>query len=769
MFTHNLGYPRIGARRELKRACESYWSSRISLDALLQAGAAMRRDNWQLQREAGLDLIPCNDFSFYDHVLDVSLMVGAIPARYRPLLEASGLELYFAMARGCQRDGLDLIAMEMTKWLDTNYHYLVPEFTRNQSFAFTSRKVLDEFREARVLGIEAKPVLIGPLSYLLLGKEKEAGFERLDLLERLLPVYVQVLSELHGLGAEYVQLDEPFLALDLPASAAARYGLAYGEIAKACPGLKIILATYFGALGDNFALAASLPVRFVHLDLVRAPEQLDHALALMPRELGLSLGIVDGRNVWKNDFERSLDLIDRALDRLGAERVALAPSCSLLHVPCDLDLEPESAALPGAMRRWLAFARQKLDELATLKALAQPGTHKQRAASLAQNLLDIESRRQSPLVHRPAVKRRLEAVRAADLQRRSPFAARQRAQRAKFGLPVFPTTTIGSFPQTEEVRKLRLALRKGELAQAAYDAAIKREIEQAIRWQEEAGLDVLVHGEFERNDMVEYFGELLAGFAITANGWVQSYGSRCVKPPVIFGDVARPAPMTMQWTRYAQSLTARPVKGMLTGPVTILQWSFARDDQPRALTAQQIALAIRDEVGDLEKAGVRMIQIDEPALREGLPLQRRDWPAYLEWAVAAFRLACAGVADDTQIHSHMCYAEFSDIIGSIAALDADVITIETSRSQMELLDAFVSFRYPNEIGPGVFDIHSPRVPSEREMSALLRKALAVLPAQNVWVNPDCGLKTRSWPEARAAVANMVVTARALREELAKSP
>jgi 5-methyltetrahydropteroyltriglutamate--homocysteine methyltransferase len=489
----------------------------------------------------------------------------------------------------------------------------------------------------------------------------------------------------------------------------------------------------------------------------------------MPRELGLSLGIVDGRNVWKNDFERSLDLIDRALDRLGAERVALAPSCSLLHVPCDLDLEPESAALPGAMRRWLAFARQKLDELATLKALAQPGTHKQRAASLAQNLLDIESRRQSPLVHRPAVKRRLEAVRAADLQRRSPFAARQRAQRAKFGLPVFPTTTIGSFPQTEEVRKLRLALRKGELAQAAYDAAIKREIEQAIRWQEEAGLDVLVHGEFERNDMVEYFGELLAGFAITANGWVQSYGSRCVKPPVIFGDVARPAPMTMQWTRYAQSLTARPVKGMLTGPVTILQWSFARDDQPRALTAQQIALAIRDEVGDLEKAGVRMIQIDEPALREGLPLRRRDWPAYLEWAVAAFRLACAGVADDTQIHSHMCYAEFSDIIGSIAALDADVITIETSRSQMELLDAFVSFRYPNEIGPGVFDIHSPRVPSEREMSALLRKALAVLPAQNVWVNPDCGLKTRSWPEARAAVANMVVTARALREELAKSP
>ncbi|MBI2295616.1 MAG: 5-methyltetrahydropteroyltriglutamate--homocysteine S-methyltransferase [Betaproteobacteria bacterium] len=768
MLTHNLGYPRIGSHRELKRACEDYWSSRISRDELLEAARAIRRNNWQLQRESDIDLIPCNDFPFYDHVLDLSLMVGAIPARYRPLLEksdSSELDLYFAMARGYQKDGLDLIAMEMTKWFDTNYHYLVPEFTKDQTFSLTSRKALDEFQEARSLGFNAKPVLIGPVSYLLLGKEKEPGFNRLDLLDRLLPVYLQILGELQDLGAKYVQIDEPFLALDLQDKAKHGYVSAYAEIAKACPELKIILATYFAGLDDNTRLAASLPVSFLHLDLARAPAQLDAVLSLIPPELGLSLGVVDGRNVWKNDFVHSLALIAKAVEMLGSERVALAPSCSLLHAPCDLTIENNEVALPGEIKRWLAFARQKLDEVVTLKELAQSDSHRQHSNELKENLLDMESRRQSVLIHKPAVKQRLATVLPGDLSRQSPFSVRQAKQHALLNLPLYPTTTIGSFPQTDEVRKLRLRFRKGELTQEQYEGAIRRETEQAIRWQEDVGLDVLVHGEFERNDMVEYFGELLEGFAFTANGWVQSYGSRCVKPPIIYGDVERRAPMTVKWSQYAQSLTAKPVKGMLTGPVTILQWSSVRDDQPRSITAKQIALAIRDEVCDLEKAGIRIIQIDEPAIREGLPLRKAEWKDYLRWAVDVFRLASSGVADETQIHTHMCYSEFNDIIDSVAEMDADVITIETSRSQMELLDAFASFHYPNEIGPGVYDIHSPRVPTEKEMCTLLRRARAVLPPRNLWVNPDCGLKTRRWPETRVALANMVAAAKALREQL----
>ncbi|MGH8620760.1 MAG: 5-methyltetrahydropteroyltriglutamate--homocysteine S-methyltransferase [Burkholderiales bacterium] len=767
MLTHNLGYPRIGSHRELKRACEDLWSSRISLDELLEAARAIRRNNWRLQQEAGIDLIPCNDFSLYDHVLDLSLTVGAIPARYRPLLKKSGgseLDLYFAMARGYQQDGLDLIAMEMTKWFDTNYHFLVPEFTKDQTFSLTSRKALDEYREARSLGVNAKPVLVGPVSYLLLGKEKEAGFNRLDLLERLVPVYSQILGELQGLGAQYVQIDEPFLALDLRDEAKRAYVSAYAEIAKACPGLKIILAPYFAGLDDNAGLAAGLPVRFLHLDLARAPAQLNTLLALIPPELGLSLGVVDGRNVWKNDFVHSLALIAKAVEKLGSERVMLSPSCSLLHVPCDLMLENDEVALPGEIKRWLVFARQKLDEVVTLKELARPGSYQQHANKLKQNLLDMESRRQSVLIHWPAVKQRLAAVGRSDLSRQSSFNVRQAKQHALLNLPLYPTTTIGSFPQTDEVRKLRLRFRRGELTQEQYEAAIRGETEQAIRWQEDVGLDVLVHGEFERNDMVEYFGELLDGFAFTANGWVQSYGSRCVKPPLIYGDVQRRAPMTVKWSQFAQSLTTKPVKGMLTGPVTILQWSFVRDDQPRSITTQQIALAIRDEVCDLEQAGIRIIQIDEPAIREGLPLRTAEWKAYLRWAVDSFRLASSGVAEATQIHTHMCYSEFNDIIESVAAMDADVITIETSRSQMELLDAFASFRYPNEIGPGVYDIHSPRVPTEQEITALLQKAQAVLPARNLWINPDCGLKTRGWPETRAALANMVAAAKALREQ-----
>ncbi len=768
MLTHNLGYPRIGSHRELKKACERYWSSQISLAELLEAGRAIRQSHWRLQQEAGIDLVPCNDFSFYDHVLDLSLMAGAVPSRYRPLLDkpdASGMDLYFAMARGCQKDGLDLIAMEMTKWFDTNYHYLVPEFTKDQTFRLTSRKILDEFQEAQALGINGKPVLTGPVSYLLLGKEKEPGFNRLDLLDRLLPVYLQILGALQGLGAEYVQIDEPYLALDLSSESKRAYESAYAAIARACPGLKIILATYFEGLNENTGLAASLPVHLLHLDLVRAPAQLDQVLSLIPPQLGLSLGVVDGRNVWKNDFERSLALIGQAVEKLGSDRVALGPSCSLLHAPCDLMFEKNEAALPGEVKRWLAFARQKLDEVVTLKRLAQPETHRQYAGRLKENILDMESRRHSASIHRPRVEQRLAAIRSADITRQSPFGVRQEKQRATLNLPLFPTTTIGSFPQTDEVRKLRLRLKKGELTPQRYEAAIRTETEQAVRWQEEVGLDVLVHGEFERNDMVEYFGEQLAGFALTGNGWVQSYGSRCVKPPIIYGDVERPAPMTVKWSRYAQSLTKKLVKGMLTGPVTILQWSFVRDDQPRSNTAKQIALAIRDEVCELETAGIRIIQIDEPAIREGLPLRKADWKDYLQWAVEAFRLAACGVADETQIHTHMCYSEFNGIIESVAGMDADVITIETSRSQMELLDAFVSFRYPNEIGPGVYDIHSPRIPTEQEMTTLLHKALAVLPARNLWVNPDCGLKTRKWPETRAALVNMVAAAKALRGQV----
>src|SRR6266850_1108500 len=665
MLTHNLGYPRIGSHRELKKACERYWSSQISLAELVEAGRAIRESHWRLQQEAGLDLVPCNDFSFYDHVLDLSLMAGAIPARYRPLLDkpdASGMDLYFAMARGCQKDGLDLIAMEMTKWFDTNYHYLVPEFTKDQTFRLTSRKILDEFQEVQALGINGKPILIGPVSYLLLGKEKEPGFNRLDLLDRLLPVYLQILGELQGLGAEYVQIDEPYLALDLSSESKRAYESAYAAIAQACPGLKIILATYFEGLNGNTRLATSLPVRLLHLDLVRAPAQLDQVLSSMPRQLGLSLGVVDGRNVWKNDFERSLALIGQAVEKLGGDRVALAPSCSLLHAPCDLTFEKDESALPGEVKRWLAFAQQKLHEVATLKRLAQPETHRQYAGRLKENILDMENRRQSVLIHRPKVEQRLAAIRPTDATRQSPFGVRRQKQRATLNLPLFPTTTIGSFPQTDEVRKLRLRLKKGEL----------------------------------------------------------------------------------------------------TGPVTILQWSFVRDDQPRSRTAKQIALAIRDEVHDLEEAGIRIIQIDEPAIREGLPMRRADWKSYLQWAVEAFRLAACGVADETQIHTHMCYSEFNDIIESIAAMDADVITIETSRSQMELLDAFASFRYPNEIGPGVYDIHSPRVPTEQEITALMHKAQAVLPARNLWINPDCGLKTRKWPETRAALVNMVAAAKALR-------
>ncbi len=762
MLLNNLGYPRIGAKRELKKACELYWAGKSSKDDLYNTAKNLRAGYWKTQAEAGIDLLPCNDFSFYDQVLDMSLLLGAIPSRYMPVVtDVKGnteLDLYFAMARGYQKDGLDITAMEMTKWFDTNYHYIVPEFTKQQQFKICSDKVFEEFNGARqVTGKIPKPVLLGPVSYLLLGKEKESGFNRIDLLPRLLPVYIDILNRLAGYGAVWVQLDEPVLALDLDEKEREALRQAYKAISKACPGLKILLATYFGALKENTELAVQLPVCALHIDLVRAPEQLDTVLSLIPEKLSLSLGVVDGRNIWKNNYAWSLEHIRKAQEAIGADRIMIAPSCSLLHSPFDLELE---TALDAGIRNWMAFARQKLDEVRELKAILEGDTQ-----LLVTNREAIQSRNLSPLIHKQEVKQKVANITDADARRHSVFTTRQQVQQERFQLPLFPTTTIGSFPQTADVRSWRAQLKKGAISKQHYDELIKAETERTIRLQEALGLDVLVHGEFERNDMVEYFGEQLDGFLFTQNGWVQSYGSRCVKPPVIYGDVSRPHDMTVRWSQYAQSVTQHIMKGMLTGPVTILQWSFVRDDQPRSITANQIALAIREEVVALEAAGIRMIQIDEPAIRAGLPLRRDERAAYLDWAVKAFRIAASGVQDQTQIHTHMCYSEFNDMIEHIAAMDADVITIETSRSQMELLEAFAGFRYPNEIGPGVYDIHSPRVPTVAEMVALLEKAASLLPARNLWVNPDCGLKTRGWSETEAALKNMVQAAETARQNV----
>ena len=765
MFTHNLGYPRIGNKRELKKACEAFWAGKITKEELLETGRQIRLKNWQLQAEAGIKLIPSNDFSLYDQVLDMSLALGAIPERYSSL-KPDELSLYFAMARGLQKENIDISAMEMTKWFDTNYHYIVPEFVKDQQFSYFSKKAVVQFEEARKHGFTTKPVLIGPVSYLLSGKEKESGFSKIDLLDALLPVYVEILKDLSAKGTEWIQIDEPYLVMDLNEDERIAFAKAYKAIREALPAQMILVATYFEDLGENTELALSLPVNAIHVDLVRAPQQLEvifNNAAFKTSDKILSLGIIDGRNIWKNDFTVSLSLINKAIETLGAERVSIAPSCSLLHSPCDLDLEKDEETLPAEIKNWLAFAKQKLSELTTLAKLAEPDTAKAYLPALTENQLAIEQRRVSTKIHKVYVKERISILNTQDFNRASTFETRKALQSQALKLPAFPTTTIGSFPQTTEIRQLRAKLKKGDISPESYDSQIKSEIEQSIRWQEELGIDVLVHGEFERNDMVEYFGEQLSGYVFTQNGWVQSYGSRCVKPPVIYGDVERPQAMTVRWSAFAQSKTNRLMKGMLTGPVTILQWSFVRDDQPRSQTAFQIGLAIRDEVNDLEKAGIRVIQIDEPAIREGLPLRKSKWDEYLKWAVNAFRLSASGVKDETQIHTHMCYSEFNDIIEHIAAMDADVITIETSRSQMELLKAFADFKYPNEIGPGVYDIHSPRIPTVEEMVTLLNKALEVIPARNLWVNPDCGLKTRGWHETEEALRNMIEAAKRIRK------
>lgn len=760
IVTHTLGYPRIGVARELKHAVEAYWAGKSSLEQLETVGRELRARHWAEQQVAGLTFVTVGDFSYYDHILDTSALLGAVPHRFGQADDtAVSLDTVFRMGRGRAPSGEPAAACEMTKWFDTNYHYMVPELYPNQTFRIARESLFEQVREARTLGHTVKAVLPGPLTWLWLGKT-QGEFDKLSLLDALLPVYTQVLSRLKEAGAEWVQLDEPILALDLPATWKQAFEASYTHL-KAAP-VKKLLATYFGGLEDNLGLAAGLPVDGLHVDLVRAPDQLTAVLDRVPAYKVLSLGVIDGRNIWRSDLPALRDALQDVALRLG-DRLWLAPSCSLLHVPQDLQGETE---LDPELRSWLAFAKQKLDELRLLAGALEGRLNGQDEQAFGDAGQAAQSRRISPRIHKPAVQARLRALTPADRARPSPYTVRARRQQDWLKLPLFPTTTIGSFPQTAEIRSARRQFKNGAINEDSYVQRMQFEILDCVRRQEQLDIDVLVHGEAERNDMVEYFGEQLDGYAFTANGWVQSYGSRCVKPPVIYGDVVRPRAMTLSWTQYAQSLTTRPMKGMLTGPVTMLQWAFVRDDQARAQTCRQIALALRDEVDDLQKGGIHVIQIDEPALREGLPLRRRDWPGYLDWAVECFQL-CAAVAEDrTQVHTHMCYSEFNDIIEAIAALDADVITIETSRSNMELLEAFERFEYPNQIGPGVYDIHSPNIPDTDWMVRLMEKAADRLPVERLWVNPDCGLKTRRWEEVEPALAGMVLAAKILRERFA---
>lgn len=755
VVTHNLGFPRIGAKRELKFAQESYWKGRSSLQELSAVGAALRQANWRIQSQ--LDFVPVGDFSFYDHMLDTSFMLGNIPDRVRGP-DSHSLDNYFRLARGqsAKDSGCGCVhAGEMTKWFDTNYHYIVPELTAGTEFTLEASRLLAQVAEARRLGHKPKPVIVGPVTYLWLGKAKD-NTEKLRLLPRLLPVYAELLNELASQGVEWVQIDEPILVTELEEDWKAAFVAAYDVLQEGrC---KLLLATYFGELRDNLPLACGLPVQGLHVDAINGRAELTRIVDQLPVGNVLSLGVIDGRNIWKTDLLATLDWLEPIHTALR-ERLWIAPSCSLLHVPVNLDSE---TTLDSEIKSWLAFGVQKLQELDVLARALSNGRVSVQEQLLA-NRAAVESRRQSARVHNPAVQAALKTIDAASGNRKGSYAHRAVVQAARLNLPPYPTTTIGSFPQTAEIRQARSRYRRGEMSEIAYKAAMQAEIARCVSEQEALGLDVFVHGEAERNDMVEYFGEQLDGYAFSEFGWVQSYGSRCVKPPILFGDISRPRAMTVEWTTYAQSLTDKPMKGMLTGPVTILNWSFVRDDQPRSVSCHQLALAIRQEVLDLEDAGVHIIQIDEAALREGLPLRRSQWNDYLRWSIESFRIAANGVADQTQIHTHMCYSEFNDIISAIADMDADVITIETSRSDMELLDAFDTFNYPNDIGPGVYDIHSPNVPSQQHMVQLMRKAAERIPARRLWVNPDCGLKTRTWEEVIPAIRNLVAAAKELRK------
>ncbi|MYM30689.1 5-methyltetrahydropteroyltriglutamate--homocysteine S-methyltransferase [Duganella sp. CY15W] len=762
-IVHNLGFPRIGARRELKFAQEAYWKGESSRSALQAVGADLRQRHWQHQ--SGLDLVPVGDFSFYDQVLDMSFTLGNLPERVRDF-HGDQLDNYFRVARGRSAQGADehhaccggVAAGEMTKWFDTNYHYIVPEFTATTEFKLDASRLLAQLAEAKAQGVKAKPVLVGPVTYLALGKAKDDS-DKLALLPSLLAVYSQLLDMLAEQGVEWVQIDEPILVTELDTDWQHAFNLSYHQL-KPCR-VKILVATYFGQLQENLYLLANLPVAGVHVDAINGQDDVRPLLNLLPDHKVLSLGVINGRNIWKTDLVKVLDWLEPLAERLG-DRLWIAPSCSLLHVPVDLNSEQK---LDTEIKSWLAFALQKLEELHVLAQALRNGRDAVKA-SLDANQTALAARRASPRVNNPAVQQAVAAIDANLGARKSSYWKRAGKQSALLKLPAYPTTTIGSFPQTAEIRHARSEFKAGKLDDAGYKAAMQAEIGRSVREQEALGLDVLVHGEAERNDMVEYFGEQLEGYAFSQFGWVQSYGSRCVKPPILFGDISRPQAMTVEWISYAQSLTSKPMKGMLTGPVTILNWSFVRDDQPRSVSCKQLALAIRAEVLDLEQAGVRVIQIDEAALREGLPLRKSQWQEYLDWAVESFRITANGVQDQTQIHTHMCYSEFNDIIASIADMDADVITIETSRSDMELLDAFDNFKYPNEIGPGVYDIHSPNIPTQEHIVQLMKKAAERVPAERLWVNPDCGLKTRQWAEVIPALTNMVAAAKALRQAAA---
>jgi 5-methyltetrahydropteroyltriglutamate--homocysteine methyltransferase len=754
---HSLGFPRIGIHRENKWAVEKYWRNELTEEELEQQGSAIRRANWQLQMDAGLNMLPVGDFSWYDHILDMSVLLGVVPQRFGSIDKEVRLTTYFHMARGKTNTKEDVPACDMTKWFNTNYHYIVPEFSSDQKFQISCNKLFKEIKEAQALTADIKPVIIGPLTYLWLGKA-HGDFDKLKLLPDLIMAYQQILREIQSLGVKWVQIDEPILVLDLPEAWQQCFSSTYQQLKTF--DLNILLATYFGALEENYKIIPTLAIHGLHIDAISAPEQIQQAIDCLKPDQILSLGIIDGRNIWRADLTKVLEILNPIKQQLGLERLWLAPSCSLLHCPIDLENE---TLLDAELKSWLAFSKQKLEELKILAGALNHGAQKV-MTELSASHAAHQARLQSSRCCNPKVVEKIKNISTSMIQRSNSYDKRKALQQDHLQLPLYPTTTIGSFPQTKEVRALRQQLKKEKINQTQYDLEISKLVENSIQKQLEWGLDVLVHGEFERNDMVEYFGELLSGFAFTENGWIQSYGSRCVKPPIIYGDVSRQDAMTVKWSTYAQSLTTKPVKGMLTGPVTIVCWSFVRDDIPRLTTAKQIALALRDEVLELEQAGIKVIQIDEPAFREGLPLRKRFWDDYLSNAINCFHLAANGVQDITQIHTHMCYSEFNDIIASIAQLDADVITIETSRSNMELLKAFEHFKYPNDIGPGVFDIHSPRIPTTNEMLALLKKATQFIPGNRLWINPDCGLKTRAWSEVAAALKNMVTVAQLLREE-----
>jgi len=750
---HNLGFPRIGDQRQLKLITEKYWRGEIDQDKLEVTAKALRQNHWKIQSQ--LDYQAVGDFSFYDQVLDTSFLLGNIPARFK---QNADLDTYFAVARGksAQENCCGTVhAGEMTKWFDTNYHYIVPELDSQTEFKLNSHVLIQQIKEAQTLGHQVKPVIIGPVTYLYLAKVKDSVL-KLDFLESLLAVYSELLIELKDHKIEWVQIDEPILVTELDSDWQQALSKSYYRLQN--HGVKILLASYFGRLENNLQLACDLPVNGLHLDAINAHQEIIKLIDWLPQHKIISLGIIDGRNIWKTDLTKTLDWLEPIAKRLK-QRLWLAPSCSLLHVPVDLNLEPESEIKP-----WLAFSVQKIAELELIKTALDQGRNAVKT-ELLENQQAILSRQNSNKVHQAAVQARLKQVTPAMSERQSTYPKRAEKQRQAFNLPLYPTTTIGSFPQTTEIRQTRRKYKQDQLSENAYQQAMQKEIQNAVTFQENLELDVLVHGEAERNDMVEYFSEYLQGYGVSQFGWVQSYGSRCVKPPIIFGDISRPQAMTVEWIKYAQSLSNKPMKGMLTGPVTLLNWSFLRDDQPASETCLQLALAIRDEVLDLEQAGIQIIQIDEAALREGLPLRKSEWQNYLDWAVYCFKVSANGVRDETQIHTHMCYSEFNDIIDSIAAMDADVITIETSRSDMELLDVFNDFDYPNEIGPGVYDIHSPNIPTTQQMVELMQKAAQRIPPERLWVNPDCGLKTRQWAEVEEAIKNMVKASQQLRLEL----